>query len=137
MTTNTITCVIEDIPFAVPKNIVDLNTGLPALLPAGNSIYEIEVRLTGNALINPSAFAIGLFAPVAEFSSYNTFSGANVNTYGYISSIISVQFPNQHLAVNTNTNIQALVTGAQTDTTGKLYIVVKYKPLSIGSHSYQ
>jgi hypothetical protein len=136
MTTNTITCDVEDIPFAAQKDILDLINSTPAILPAGNAITEIEVKLTGNALINPSTFVIGLFTPTAEFTSYYAFSAADVNTYSYVSSVTSVQFPNQYVAVNANTHIQIQVTGAQTDITGKLYIVIKYKPISTGSHSY-
>lgn len=144
MTTKTITNVVEDIPaynpqllkLGPPKDILDLINGTPAILPAGNAIYEIEVRLTGNPLINPDTFYIGLFAPTAEFTSYYAFSATDINTYGYASSILSVQYPNQHLAVNADTHIQIQATGRSLDIIGKLYIVVKYKPISIGEHHF-
>lgn len=146
MTTKTITCVVEDInPYAPnnpapggpfdPKDIYDLVNLTPAILPAGNAITEIEVRRT-TPLINPANFIIGIIFPVGEFNCFTQFSAADINTYGYASSVTTVISPGQHFAVNADTHIQIWAPGAQTTIYGKLYIVIKYKPISIGEHHY-
>jgi hypothetical protein len=122
-TVNTIECYTTAITVG-GNAIIDMRTGTTAYIPAGNAITEIELQRRTVALVGPDAgqnISVGIVGNVA------TIAVASLNTANWVG------FTNvSRLGVNVNTNL-VVSSSAQDITTGILYVLVKYKPIGIGS----
>jgi hypothetical protein len=103
--------------------LTDFHTGSIAYIPAHNCITEIEIQRRNATLLDPSGQNIS----VGIAGNMLTVSTNLLNSANWVG-VLNIN----RLAPNVNTNLMIL-SSASNITSGSLYVVVKYKPITTGN----